>query len=128
MTPLERVSKTTAQAALSACYRLVSDSGHVQLPVFSEDGVRCVGVLNALDALTAALDPQKTRACDCMRPSFFVSADVRADDVLPLMRKNRKTMVIVRSAPPEGAVLGIVTEENILNALTGSLQVAQRSR
>lgn len=126
MTPLERVSKTTELAVLSVCYRLVSDSGHVQLPVFSEDGARCVGVLNALEVLTSATDPQKVRVCDCMQPSFFVNANVRADDVLPLMRKNHQTMVIVRSAP-EGAVLGIVTEENILNALTGSLQVAQRS-
>ena len=125
MTPLERVSKTTEQSTLSACYRLVSDSGHVRLPVFSEDGARCVGVLNALDVLTSGPDPEKMRACDCMQPSYFVNAGVRADDVLPLMRKNRQPMVIVRSAK-EGEVLGIITEENILNALTGSLQTQQR--
>lgn len=126
MTPLARVSKTTEQAALSACYRLVSDSGHVRLPVFSEDGARCVGVLNALDVLTSEPDQEKMRACDCMQPSFFVNAEVRADDVLPLMRKNRQPMVMVRNAK-DGAVLGIITEENILNALTGSLQTPLRN-
>jgi len=127
MTPLARVSKTIEQAKLSACYRLVSDSGHTRLPVFSEDGVRCVGVLNTLDVLTSGPDPEKSRACDCMQPSFFVNADVRADDVLPLMRKNRQPMVMVRNAK-DGAVLGIITEENILNALTGSLQTPQRGK
>jgi len=121
MTPLARVSKTTEQATLGTCYRLVSDSGHVRLPVFSEDGSRCVGVLNTLDVLTSDHDPEKVRACECMQPSFFVNAHMHADDVLPLMRKHRQPMVIVRNAQ-SGAALGIITEENILNALTGSLQ------
>lgn len=127
MTPLARVSKTTERATLGACYRLVSDSGHVRLPVFSEDGTRCVGVLNTLDVLPTEHDPEKVRACDCMQPSFFVNAHVHADDVLPLMRKNRQPMVIVRSQQND-AVLGIITEENILNALTGSLQASLGSK
>lgn len=121
MTPLTRVSKTTEQAPLSACYQLVRDSGHVRLPVFSEDGARCVGVLNVLDVLTSAPDPDKTLARDCMHAPFFVGAKERADDVLPLMRKNHKPMVLVRAAGSD-AVLGIISEENILSALTGSLQ------
>jgi CBS domain containing-hemolysin-like protein len=43
--------------------------------------------------------------------------------VLPLMRKYRQPLAIVRAAGG-GAVLGIITEENILFALTGSLQSA----
>jgi len=123
MTPLTRVTKTTEQAPLSVCYRLVRDSGHVRLPVFSEDGARCVGVLNVLDVLTAAPEAEKTRACDCMQAPFFVNAGERADDVLPMMRKHRQPMVLVRTAEG-GKVLGIITEENVLFALTGSLQKA----
>jgi len=123
MTPLSRVSKASESALLSACYRLVRDSGHVRLPVFSEDGARCVGVLNILDVLTLAPDPETTRARDCMQAPFFVKANERADDVLPLMRKHHQPMVLVREAE-HGAVLGIITEENVLYALTGSLQQA----
>lgn len=120
MTPLARVSRTTEQAALSACYLQVRDSGHVRLPVFSEDGARCVGILNALDVLSSAPDAEQARVSEFMLPPFFVNGDVRADDVLPLMRKNRQPMAVVRSAQG-GAVLGIITEENILHALTGNL-------
>lgn len=120
MTPLSRVTRTTAQAALSACFQKVRDSGHVRLPVFSEDGAACVGVFSALDVLDIAADPLQVRVRDFMRPPLFVSADLRADDVLPLMRKSRQAMAVVRSAP-DGAVLGIITEENILRSLTGSL-------
>ncbi len=123
MTPLARVSKATEQVPLRTCYQLVRDSGHVRLPIFSEDGTRCVGVLNALSVLASAPDPDQTRARDCMQAPFFVNADVRADDVLPLMRKYRQPMVLVRAAR-DGAALGIITEENILFALTGSLQSA----
>lgn len=123
MTPLNRVSKTAESTPLSACYRLVRDSGHVRVPVFSEDGTRCVGVLNTLDVLASDPEPDKNRARDCMQRPFFVNADVHADDVLPLMRKYRQPLVIVRAAGGD-AVLGIITEENILFALTGSLQSA----
>ena len=123
MTPLARVSRTTESAPLSVCYRLVRDSGHIRLPVFSEDGTRCVGVLNTLEVLASDPDPDTTRARDCMQSPFFVNADVRADDVLPLMRKCRRPMALVRAAGGD-AVLGVITEENILFALTGSLQTA----
>ncbi len=121
MTPLARVTKTAGPSPLEVCFRAVRDSGHVRLPVFSEDGARCIGVLNVLDVLASAPDPEKKRACDCMQPPFFVNADERADDVLPLMRKNRQPMAIVRRRDCD-AVLGIITEENVLYALTGSLQ------
>lgn len=120
MTPLSSVSLTTEQAPLSACFQQVRDSGHVRLPVFSEDGTKCVGVFSALDVLYAAPDPEQARVCDFMRPPLFVNGVVRADDVLPLMRKNRQPMAMVRNAQG-GAVLGIITEENILRSLTGSL-------
>lgn len=123
MTPLGRVSKTTEGATLGEAFRLVRDSGHVRLPVFSGDGTRCVGILNVLDVLLASPDPEKTRVCDCMHAPFFVNAGERADDVLPLMRKHRKPIVMVRDGG-QGPVLGIITEENVLFALTGSLQKA----
>jgi len=123
MTPLARVTKTAENAPLEACYRLVRESGHVRLPVFSADGSVCVGVLDVLDLLARAPDPERTLARDGMYPPCFVRADECADNVLPLMRAHRQPMVLVRAAQ-DGAVLGIITEENVLSALTGSLQKA----
>ncbi len=125
MTPLARVSRTTEDASLGECYRLVRDSGHARLPVFSADGARCVGVLNALDVLTSGPVSETTRISNLMRDPFFVRADVRADDVLPLMRKNRQPLAMVRGGAEE-TVLGIITTENIMDALIGSLQTPPR--
>ena len=121
MTPLSRVTKTTSDALLSECYGLVRDSGHIRLPVFDREGNACIGVLSVLDIMIASPDPDRTSAADCMQSPFFVDADLHADDVLPLMRKHRKHLALVQEKN-NGLVLGIITEENIINALTCSLQ------
>lgn len=127
MTPLSRVSKTTEKATLRDCYRLMADSGHVRMPVFARDGDRCLGVLNVLDVLASpSADPDRTFARDWMRPTVFVPAEMRADDLLPLMRKRRQPMIMV-SGKEEGDVLGIITEENILTVLTGNLDGVARN-
>lgn len=124
MTPLPRVTKTTSDAFLSQCYRLVRDSGHIRLPVFDNDGRSCVGVLNVLDIMIATPDPDHTRAADCMSAPLFVAADLPADDVLPLMRKHHKHLALVREKD-NGDVLGIITEENIISALTRNMREAR---
>jgi len=121
MTPLSRVTKTCETTPLRDCFQAVRDSGHVRLPVFSEAGTRCVGVLNVATVLENSPDPDALRAKDCMEEPFFVNADECADDVLPLMRKHRHPMALVRERDGD-TVLGIITEENVLFALTGSLQ------
>lgn len=126
MTPLSRVSKTTAAAKLADCYRLVRDSGHVRLPVFSEDGALCVGVLNVLDVLASGRDPEATAVGECMEPTFFISAGMHADDVLPAMRKRRQPMAMVRDA--SGTILGVITEANVLSALTDNLQPSPQGK
>ncbi|MDD2454936.1 MAG: CNNM domain-containing protein [Kiritimatiellae bacterium] len=121
MTPLPQVTKTTANAMLSQCYGLVRDSGHTRLPVFDTDNQSCVGVLNVLDIMIAAPDPSRNCAADYMQAPLFVDADLQADDVLPLMRKHRKHLALVR-AKGKSNVLGIITEENIISALTRNLR------
>jgi len=121
MTPLSRVTTVRADVPLRTCFQAVRDSGHARLPVFSENGERCVGVLNVVELLVRDPDPDATLARDGMEAPFFVNADERADDVLPLMRKHRHPMVLVREREA-GTVAGIITEENVLFALTGSLQ------
>jgi CBS domain containing-hemolysin-like protein len=120
MTPLSRVVRTCETAPLRDCFQTVRDSGHVRLPVFNEDGTRCVGVLNVAKALASNPDPDVLLARDSMEKPFFVSADERADDVLPLMRKHRHPLALV-SERDSGAVLGIITEEDVIFALTASL-------
>jgi putative hemolysin len=121
MTPLSKVSRVSEKTSLQQCYEVVRHSGHVRLPVFSEDGSRCVGVLHALDVLSFMPDPMATPASAYVQPPCYVPCNMRADDLLPLMRRNRQPMVFVRNR--QGRVAGIVTEADILNRLTVNLVV-----
>jgi len=123
MTPLAKVSKVCEKTTLRECYEVVRLSGHVRLPVFSTDNARCVGVLHALDVLSFTPDPDKTCASTYMQPPFFVPTSLRADDLLPLMRRNRQPMAFVRNHNSQ--VVGIVTEANILGRLTLNLNQAE---
>lgn len=121
MTPIERVVSATEHDPLTACFDLVRVSDyHARLPVFSEDRKRCVGVFTVLDVFSIRPDMRKASVNAFMRPPLFVGAEMKADDILPLMRKNRQHMVIVRDAAC--SVLGIITEDTILNMLTGNLE------
>jgi len=117
MTPLGKVVSVTEGAPLATCFDTVRASDyHARVPVFSADRKRCVGVFAVLDVFAIRADLRKATVNAFMRQPLFVGADTKADDILPLMRKNRQHMAIVRDA--EGAVLGIITEDTILNMLT----------
>ena len=52
---------------------------------------------------------------------FCIPAMTRGDDILPLMRRNRSPVAVVYDEE-SGAELGVVTEEDVLLALTGTLK------
>jgi CBS domain containing-hemolysin-like protein len=125
MTPLDRVARVTASSSLQDCADSVRRHGHLRLPVFDDAGGSCIGVLYMQEALAREGNWAAARAETLMRPAFFVDRDLRADEVLPLLRRNRQHMAVVRA--PAGRVIGIVTMENVLKALVGNLPLAAMS-
>jgi len=119
MTPLSQVSHAHGASTLQACSELAMHSGHLRLPVLDADDGTCLGILHLLDSLARAEDPATVTASSCMTPPFFIAPGVHADDLLPLMRRQRQPMAVVRDA--SGKVLGLVTQENIVAFLMGAL-------
>jgi CBS domain containing-hemolysin-like protein len=117
MTPLARVVRVHAEDRLDACLDLARSSGHMRLPVFDAADRNCLGVLPVLDVLSRGDPPPETTAHEAMQPPFFLAPDLQADDVLPLMRRHRHSLALVRAA--DGPVLGLITQENILAAIMG---------
>jgi len=121
MTPLAQVIFVTEDEPVTECLGAVRKRDyHGRLPVFSADGKRCVGVFTVLDVFSTRPSSKRALVGAFMRPPLFVSADMKADDLLPLMRRKRQHMAVVRDAG--GGMLGIITEETILNMLTGNLE------
>jgi len=119
LTPLDRVARVRADATVSAAIQAVRGQGHMKIPVFSADDATCVGVLYMQDVLAKALDWERESVARHLQPPFFLDDDVRADDVLPLLRRHRQHIAMVRDR--EGRVRGIVTIENVLKILVGNL-------
>jgi len=121
MTPIKQVTHAHDDATLQASYELARQSGHLRLPVLSADDGTCVGVLHLLGIIATIDNPDAVLVRDCMTPPLMVLPDVRADDLLPLMRRHRQPMAVVHDQT--GHVLGLVTQENIVAFLMGSLSV-----
>ncbi len=118
MTPINRVVTAAPDDTLSVCFDRVRNSGHLRLPVIDPNTRVCLGILDTFEVLTGTTVALAGQAREYMRKPFFVTADLHADDLLPLLRRHRQTMAIVR-APAAETVLGIVTQENILATLIG---------
>lgn len=126
MTPIARVITAAPDDTLATCFERVRNSGHLRLPVIDAANGSCLGVLDTFEVLTSDTYTLDDHARQHMRPPLFVRADRYADDVLPLLRRHRQTVAIMR-APSSDVVIGIVTQENILNTVvSGALPPASK--
>lgn len=122
MTPLGRADKVRADDSLVDCVALARRTDHHRLPVFDTSGLGIVGVLDVFELLKAHHGAIPAgHAGDAARPPLFIGSRTRADDILPLMRRNRQTLALVREENHD-RILGILTEETVLLALTGILK------
>jgi CBS domain containing-hemolysin-like protein len=123
MTPLARVTRVQTDTPLQECFELAKRSNHTRLPVFDADE-NCAGILHPLEILVTNPDPA-TPARDRMTPPSFVLPGVRADDLLPHMRRHHQPIILVRDEA--GKILGLVTQENIVAFLMGAIPAAGKS-
>lgn len=119
MTPVEKIATTRPDTPLHEVIEGVRRHGHLKIPVLADDERRtCLGILYVQDVLARVADIATETAAQHALPAFFIEPQVRADDVLPLLRRNRQHMAIVRA---QGRVVGLVTIENVLRILVGDL-------
>ncbi len=125
MTPIERVVRVTPSTSLRDCASLVRRHGFMKMPVFDESGSNCVGIVRLYGLLVRASLDNESTAADIMVSPFFVDASMRADDVLPALRRSRRHLAIVRDSRKR--TIGMVTVEDCLDALVGDLPVGVES-
>ncbi|MEI6210158.1 MAG: CNNM domain-containing protein [bacterium] len=119
MTPLKQVIHAHDDATLQECYDLATRSGQTRLPVLDADDGACIGILHLVEILAKVDNPAAITAKECMSTPFFIQPSIPADDLLPVMRRNRQPMAVIRN--DAGTVLGVVTQENIVRFLLGAL-------
>lgn len=102
--------------------RQVAESGHSRYPVYKEQLDNIVGLLHAKDLFKAG-DAYRAGTLglkDILRPANFVAQSQQLVSLLRLMRRKRQHMAI--AVDELGAVVGIVTLEDVLEQIVGDIQ------
>jgi len=120
MTPKRNVFFVKANASINmTLLRKVSKIGHTRIPIYNKNRDDIVGLLYAKDLVT--FDPRHSRKTkDLMRKRVYSVKDTdKLSKVFALFKKKRVHLFIVRDH--FGALVGIVTLEDILEEIVGEI-------
>jgi len=126
MVPRTRMHALDVTTTTERAVQIVTEEGHSRIPVYRGQIDNIVGVLHVKDLYRAV---ERTRPNDGSKPSletlarkppFLVTAGQGALSVLKDMQARRTHMAIV--VDEYGAVIGLVTLEDILEELVGDIQ------
>lgn len=119
MTPSQSLSCLNSESTLAMAYAMTASSGYNKFPVMEEKTGQCRGILYIQDVLARIAGNPQDKVVSFMRKPFFISPNMRADHILPYLRRNGQRLGLVRDG--SGKITGIVTIDAILNIIAGNL-------
>jgi CBS domain containing-hemolysin-like protein len=102
---------------------VIREEGFTRFPVYEGTLDRIVGVLHAKDVFYLHSLAMLVILEDALRPHLEIAPDVSLADALRLFRRTRRHLAIVRGK--DGLVLGIITLEDVLEQIVGSIEDEQ---
>ncbi len=118
MRPLIEVHAVQDTRSLKEALPLFTTFGHSRIPVYKERIDRIVGLLFAFDILYA--DDLEASVRSLMRPGLYVPETSSIDKVLADLQRLHMGMAIV--VDEYGGAVGIITMEDILEQIVGSIE------
>jgi putative hemolysin len=121
MTPRTEVDGVPVTATLKELMALAASISHSRLVVYEDSLDNVVGVLHVRDLFRVMDRPAETvSARTLLRPVIVVPETKHADDLLDEMRSARRQLALV--IDEYGGTAGIVTLEDLLEALVGQIE------
>ena len=121
--PRARVETVDREATLADVEAQVARHGHTRLPVVDETIDQTVGFIHIKDVLSLGEDaPDGPIPERLIRPVVEVVGHHPLESVLRSMRRQRIHVALVRRGHRAGRVLGIVTLEDVVEALVGDIR------
>jgi CBS domain containing-hemolysin-like protein len=120
MVPRTQIVGVELQTPPEELVRLISEEGHSRLPVYRESIDDLVGVLHSRDLVPLLVNPQLIVIQDLLRPVMFVPWAKPIGTLLREMQHRRVHLAMV--VDEYGGVMGLVTLEDILEALVGTIE------
>ncbi len=122
MTPRTDVAALDIEDGLEEALRIGVDEGFSRLPVYEEDIDHIIGILHIKDLLpyVGREMPKEVTLRNLVRETYFVPETKHCGDLFSEMTAKRMQMAIV--VDEYGGVAGIVSMEDLLEAIVGSMQ------
>jgi len=99
---------------------IVNQGAHSRIPLYRETKDHIIGVVHAKDLLPPLLDGRGDMpVISLVRQAFFISEELRLDEVLALFKREKLHMAIVQDE--YGGTSGMVTMEDVLEEIVGDI-------
>jgi putative hemolysin len=120
MVPRDRMTILDIDASLKDILRSISKTGYSRFPIKKGDNLDIVGFIHAKDVFRL-MEGKKPHSLETIvRPPYFVPGDRKIDAQLRSFQIEKLHQAVVLDN--EGKVAGLVTLEDILEELVGSIQ------
>ena len=121
MVPRDEVVSVSRRAPVGEVEAIVVDTGRTRLPVTDAGIDDIVGFVHAKDLLPLPPEAQAGPVpVQLIRQMLVVPTDRSIEDLLRAMRRSRSHVALVTR--PDGATAGIVTLEDVVEALVGKIR------
>jgi len=120
MAPRDELVTVPHTATVAQAEELVHRSGHSRVLVLGDDPDAVTGFLHAKDLISIPVEQRDGfLPAGIVRVALRVAPEDHLEDVLPRMRRARRHVAVVVR---DGAMLGLVTLEDILEAIIGDIR------
>ncbi len=123
MVPWERVMALELTTPPDKILEAVREGAHTRMPVYEGDKDNIVGIVNTKDLFFLFSLRGIVNLDDARYDALFLPPDAPVSVALRLFRKARRPMAVVRDK--DGAVLGILTLEDVLEEIVGDIEDEQ---
>ncbi len=120
MIPESRMRTLDIRVPLKEAIKTVLETGFTRFPVRGEEPGQIIGFIHAKDLFRLLETDPSESLLKIIRPPEFVSADTKIDRQLRRFKRRKVHLAVVLDAV--GRVIGLVTLEDILEELVGSIR------
>lgn len=119
MTPRVDVVAVNKEDSTDSIKDVFMDTQYSRLPVYEEDVDHIVGILSQKDFYTSLLKNGKVSVSDIMVKPMFLNENMKLDDVIRKMQKEKKHMAVI--SDEHGGTSGIITLEDAIEEMFGEI-------
>tara|TARA_B110000003_G_scaffold74683_1_gene76207 strand:+ start:1358 stop:2665 length:1308 start_codon:yes stop_codon:yes gene_type:complete len=120
MTPRQDIFAINSNLDIKKVLESVSENGYSRIPIFQKSLDSILGILHAKDLLNHLDASNEFNWTELLRPVFFVTENMKIDDLLGDFRQKKMHMAVV--VDEFGGISGITTLEDVMEEIVGEIR------